>query len=70
MFRVQLENGHGFCARVSKMRMKFIRILPGDKTIQLSPYVSPAAGSCGDTSRRADMKCDHRSRRCAISARS
>ena len=40
MFRVQLENGHEVLAHVSgKMRMKFIRILPGDKvTIQLSPY--------------------------------
>lgn len=39
MFRVQLENGHEVLAHVSgKMRMKFIRILPGDKvTIQLSP---------------------------------
>ena len=40
MFRVELENGHRVLAHVSgKMRMKFIRILPGDRvTIQLSPY--------------------------------
>ncbi len=40
MFRVELENGHKVLAHVSgKMRMKFIRILPGDRvTIQLSPY--------------------------------
>lgn len=40
MFRVELENGHKVLAHVSgKMRMKFIRILPGDKvTIELSPY--------------------------------
>lgn len=40
MFRVELENGHRVLAHVSgKMRMHFIRILPGDKvTVELSPY--------------------------------
>jgi translation initiation factor IF-1 len=40
MFRVQLENGHKILAHISgKMRMNFIRILPGDKvTVELSPY--------------------------------
>jgi translation initiation factor IF-1 len=40
MFRVKLENGHVVLAHVSgKMRMYFIRIVPGDKvTIELSPY--------------------------------
>ncbi len=40
MFRVQLENGHIVLAHVSgKMRMNFIRILPGDKVkLELSPY--------------------------------
>ncbi|HOI54047.1 MAG TPA: translation initiation factor IF-1 [Phycisphaerae bacterium] len=40
MFRVELENGHKILAHVSgKMRMHFIRILPGDKvTIEMSPY--------------------------------
>ena len=40
MFRVDLENGHRVLAHISgKMRMHFIKILPGDKvTIQLSPY--------------------------------
>ncbi|MCK9229959.1 MAG: translation initiation factor IF-1 [Syntrophales bacterium] len=40
MFRVELENGHRVLAHISgKMRMHFIRILPGDKvTIELSPY--------------------------------
>jgi translation initiation factor IF-1 len=40
VFRVQLENGHLVLAHVSgKMRMHFIRILPGDKvTVELSPY--------------------------------
>jgi translation initiation factor IF-1 len=40
MFKVELENGHQVLAHISgKMRMNFIRILPGDKvTIELSPY--------------------------------
>ncbi len=40
MFRVELENGHKVLAHVSgKMRMNFIRILPGDTvTIEMSPY--------------------------------
>ncbi|MFI5294762.1 MAG: translation initiation factor IF-1 [Thermodesulfovibrionales bacterium] len=40
MFRVELENGQIILAYVSgKMRMHFIKILPGDKvTIELSPY--------------------------------
>jgi translation initiation factor IF-1 len=39
-FRVELENGHRVLAHVSgKMRMYFIRILPGDKVkMELSPY--------------------------------
>ncbi len=39
-FRVQLENGHEVLAHVSgKMRMHFIKILPGDTvTVELSPY--------------------------------
>ncbi|HHT28204.1 MAG TPA: translation initiation factor IF-1 [Firmicutes bacterium] len=40
MFRVKLENNHEVLAHISgKMRMNFIRILPGDRvTIELSPY--------------------------------
>jgi translation initiation factor IF-1 len=40
MFRVELENGHRILAHISgKMRMHYIRILPGDKvTVELSPY--------------------------------
>jgi translation initiation factor IF-1 len=40
MFRVELENGHKVLAHVSgKMRMNFIRILPGDQvTVEMSPY--------------------------------
>ena len=40
MLQVELENGHQVLAHISgKLRMNFIRILPGDKvTIELSPY--------------------------------
>mgnify|MGYP001073318130 CR=1 FL=1 len=40
MFQVELENGHKVLAHISgKLRMNFIRILPGDKvTLELSPY--------------------------------
>ncbi len=40
MFRVKLDNGHIILAHISgKMRMHFIRILPGDKvTVEMSPY--------------------------------
>lgn len=40
MFRVELDNGHKVLAHISgKMRMHYIRILPGDKvTVELSPY--------------------------------
>ncbi len=40
MFRVQLENGHLIVATISgKMRMHYIRILPGDKVqVEISPY--------------------------------
>jgi len=40
MFRVRLENGHLIVATISgKMRMHYIRILPGDKVaVEMSPY--------------------------------
>ena len=40
MFKVELENGHQVLAHISgKLRMNFIRILPGDKVqIEMSPY--------------------------------
>ena len=40
MFQVELDNGHKVLAHISgKMRMHYIRILPGDKvTVQLTPY--------------------------------
>ncbi len=40
MFQVELENGHRILGHISgKLRMHFIRILPGDKvTVEMSPY--------------------------------
>ena len=40
MFRVELENGHVILAHIAgKLRMNYIRILPGDKvTVEMSPY--------------------------------
>lgn len=40
MFRVQLENGHEIIAHISgKMRMNYIKILPGDRvSVEMSPY--------------------------------
>jgi translation initiation factor IF-1 len=40
MFRVELENGHRLLAHISgKMRMHYIKILPGDRvSVELSPY--------------------------------
>lgn len=40
MFKVKLENGHEVIAHISgRMRMHFIRILPGDKvTVEMTPY--------------------------------
>ncbi|MGI6106546.1 MAG: translation initiation factor IF-1 [Lachnospiraceae bacterium] len=40
MFRVELENGHEILAHISgKLRMNYIRILPGDRvTVEMSPY--------------------------------
>ncbi|MBM3308268.1 MAG: translation initiation factor IF-1 [Candidatus Eisenbacteria bacterium] len=40
MFRVELDNGHRVLAHISgKMRMNYIKILPGDKvTLEVSPY--------------------------------
>lgn len=40
MFRVELENGHEIMAHISgKMRMHYIKILPGDKVkVEMSPY--------------------------------
>ena len=47
-FRVKLENGHVVLGHISgKMRMHYIRILPGDKvTVELTPYDLSAPASC------------------------
>ena len=54
MFRVELPNGHRILAHISgKMRMHFIRILPGDKvTVELSPYDLTGAASPTGPSRK------------------
>ena len=50
MFQVELENGHQVLAHISgKLRMNYIRILPGDKvTIELSPYDLSKEESSGE----------------------
>ena len=54
MFKVELPNGHIVTAVISgKMRMNFIRILPGDKvTVQMSPYDVTWGRLPGDPSNR------------------
>ena len=48
MFRVKLENGHKVLAHISgKMRMHYIRILPGDRVLGGAVAVRPHAGPCG-----------------------
>lgn len=53
MFRVELENKHVVLAHISgKLRMNFIRILPGDKvTIELSPYDLTRAELSGEVNK-------------------
>jgi translation initiation factor IF-1 len=52
-FRVKLENGHVVLGHISgKMRMHYIRILPGDKvTVELTPYDLSGHGSCSAPSK-------------------
>ena len=74
MFRVELENGHKVLAHISgKMRMHYIRILPGDKVqVELTPYdLSPRPHHLPLQVRDAmtQMKVRRRSRRSARSAR-
>ena len=46
MFRVELEGGHEVLAHISgKVRLNFIRILPGDRTLSFRPTTSRAGGS-------------------------
>jgi translation initiation factor IF-1 len=56
MFEVKLQNGHKILATISgKLRMNFIRILPGDKvTVELSPYDLSRGASPGAA--RTDLK--------------
>ena len=63
-FRVELENGHRLLAHVSgKMRMRFIRILPGDIVqVELSPY-DMSRGRIVYRGREADRKADEGKRR-------
>ncbi len=53
MFRVELENGHEITAHISgKMRMHYIKILPGDKVkVEMSPTTSQKAASYSDTNK-------------------
>lgn len=58
-FQVELESGHVILAHISgKLRMNFIRILPGDKvTVELSPYVYQKVELHGEQNK--DSKCYH-----------
>ena len=51
MFRVELENGHEITAHISgKMRMHYIKILPGDKVrVEMSPYDLSKGSYLSDT---------------------
>jgi translation initiation factor IF-1 len=57
-FRVKLENGHVVLGHISgKMRMHYIRILPGDKvTVELTPYDLSRARSCSGPSEHERVK--------------
>lgn len=53
MFQVELENGHQVLAHISgKLRMNYIRILPGDKvTLEMSPYDLSKGRIIGETNK-------------------
>ena len=55
MFQVELENGHQVLAHISgKLRMNFIKILPGDKvTLELSPYDLSKEELSGEISKKS-----------------
>ena len=57
MFRVELPNKHQVLAHISgKMRLHFIRILPGDKVmLEIAPTICRRGGSPSDRSDNADM---------------
>ena len=56
MFRVELENGHEITAHISgKMRMHYIKILPGDKVkVEMSPYDLSKGRIVLDTNKRIE----------------
>ena len=58
MFQVELENGHQVLAHISgKLRMNFIKILPGDKvTLELSPYDLSKEELSGEINNRQKCK--------------
>ena len=58
MFQVELESGHTILAHISgKLRMNFIRILPGDKvTVELSPYDLSSIKSTVTNTRRVSYE--------------
>ena len=60
MFKVKLENGHEILATISgKMRMHYIRILPGDKVgVEMSPY-DPVSYTHLDVYKRQGAKCQY-----------
>ena len=62
MFQVELESGHKILAHISgKLRMNFIRILPGDKvTIELSPYDLTRGRITRSEERRVGKECRSR----------
>ena len=63
MFRVELDNGHRVLTHISgKMRMNYIRILPGDRVlVELSPYDLTRGGSSTGTGRsRRDVGSERR----------
>ena len=61
MFQVELENGHQVLAHISgKLRMNYIRILPGDKvTLEMSPYDLSRAESSGEINKN-NLKIDQK----------
>ena len=62
MFRVELENGHEIIAHISgKMRMHYIKILPGDKIrVEMSPYDLSKGPSCSATSKYLSQQKIHK----------
>jgi ribosomal protein L36 len=72
MFHVELENGHKVLAHVSgKIRMNFIRILPGKRKVELSPYdlsrgQSPTATSESKIAMKVKASVKRRCEKCKV----